>query len=216
MRDTLLRLVPDLGGDLADADYDQALSAGLVRYSTDCPSHAQYDVTGEGPWPLPPGWWRGSRITALLSRVDGGGVNMHATRGLYIYDGQIKRSDSARLPPNLMISYTRLREAGDVPPEDKEAVLNWGAAYLLDMLATRFTGDLSSSVTSDSVDHRSKGSDFAARANACRRLYYDHLGIDPKKVVCAGVVVTVKPSGSSGLTPAFRRGGRQNGPSYPW
>ena len=216
MRDSLLRLVPDLGGDLIDADYEQALLAGLVRYSTDVPAHAKYNVTGDGPWPAPSGWWRGSRITALFNLADNGEMRMYSIYSLNDSNGRIERKRPG-LPQNLTISYTRLREGGDVPAEDKEAVLNWAAAYLLDMLATRHTGDLSSSIASDSVDHKSKGADFAARANACRALYFNHLGIDPKKVVCAGAIVTVKPSGSSGFTPIWRRGSyRQNGPSYPW
>ena len=76
-----------------------------------------------------------------------------------------------------------------IPAADREAVSSWAAALLLDQLASLFSGDSDSTIQADSVDPNSKAREYAARAKAARKRYFDELGIDPKKTVPASATV---------------------------
>lgn len=205
MLDRLARLVPESGGEIDSDDYKAAFKAALVRYSTDRPCLAWLTLDGPGPHPFPDDWSeRLSRVVKvrsadLFQEFDPASVKSVEGAGL---------AKSPALPDAVTVGYTRCHTEESLPSEDKEAVLNWAAACLLDGLANRRTGDLSTSIAADTVDHVGKGALYATRARQCRQLYWDHMGIDPKRVECAGTVVVVKPTGSSGRHSLFRRGGR--------
>jgi hypothetical protein len=103
--------------------------------------------------------------------------------------------------------------ADTIPLGDREVVCCLAAASLCDQLASLYSGDSDSTIQADSVNHQSKAAEFAARARALRKRYFDELGIDTKKNVAAGEVVNLDlPSslGTERLTHgvSFRRGRR--------
>jgi hypothetical protein len=69
---------------------------------------------------------------------------------------------------------------------------------LLEQLASYFSGASDSTIQADSVDRRSKGAEFAARARVMRQRYFDELGLDPKRSVAAGTVVDLDMTDSQG------------------
>jgi hypothetical protein len=115
----------------------------------------------------------------------------------------------------LRVSYTVRHQldgsADTVPDQDREAVACWAAALLLDQLAAKFSGDRLSTIPADSVDHQSKGRDYAARAAALRKRYTAALGVNPDRLAPAGVVVATRPKNSLGETQRLTHPGR-----WPW
>jgi len=54
-------------------------------------------------------------------------------------------------------------------------------------LATYYAQSGDSSIGADSVDHKSKAKEYAARAKAYRTIYFDHLGIAEGKTPAASI-----------------------------
>jgi hypothetical protein len=94
-----------------------------------------------------------------------------------------------------------------IPVRDREAVACYAAATLADMMALRTAGDGSPTIGADSVDHGSKSSNYAARANRLRQRYFELLGIDPKRLAPASATGTV-PSKASWGSSFFQRRSR--------
>lgn len=203
-------LVRDDTGRIVTADRDEAIARAVSRYGKDRPRVKVEDVVAPGGnyLSLPSGWQAdfsslqsieypiGNRPATLLDQ-DGYALYQTPTTSEIHLVSAITAGQSARL------SYT-IRHAVDVTPadtiraEDREAVCCWAAALLLDQLAAWFTGSSDSTIQADSVDRRSKGGDYAARAGKLRKRYYDELGIDERKNVAAGVVVDLDTADSQG------------------
>jgi hypothetical protein len=79
------------------------------------------------------------------------------------------------------VSYTTPHTCTDaactVATADDEAVHILAAAFFCDMLSTYFAQTTDSTIQADSVDHKSKSRDYAARAKECRRLYASHMDL---------------------------------------
>jgi hypothetical protein len=78
------------------------------------------------------------------------------------------------------VIYTTLHvctdEACTIPSGDEAAVQMLAAAEFCDMLATYYSQTQDSTIAADSVDHKSKASEYATRARTYRKLYSDHIG----------------------------------------
>ncbi len=89
------------------------------------------------------------------------------------------------------VTYTALHTCTDsactVESFDEEAVQALAAAYFCDMLSTYYAQSMDSPIQADSVDHTSKSRDYAARAKAYRKGYFDHLGIKEGQAPAASV-----------------------------
>jgi len=70
---------------------------------------------------------------------------------------------------------------------DENAVQLLAASHFCHMVATYYAQTQDSTVGADSVDHKSKSSDYAARARVYRKLYFDHLGIREGETPAASV-----------------------------
>jgi len=217
-QDLVDALVRDSAGIIATAERDQAIALAVTRYSSDRPRAVAEDVAADGTklLALPPAWEDGfSRVTGLESPPDEVPPTWiePADWGLYETPAAVKIALAS--PPaagaSVRVRFTRAHQvdAGvdTVPVKDREAVANWAAALLLDQLAAAHAGDRQPTIQADSVDHASKSGDYGRRANACRKLYFDHLGIDPKRTVAAGAVTTLTPTDSRGQ-PRLLRGRR--------
>jgi hypothetical protein len=79
------------------------------------------------------------------------------------------------------VSYTAPHTCTDVActvaAGDDEAVQMLAAAYFCDMLSTYFAQTQDSTIMADSVDHKNKSRDYAARAKQQRSLYASHMDL---------------------------------------
>jgi len=81
---------------------------------------------------------------------------------------------------------------------DRELVCCLAAASLVDQLAALSAGNTDSTIKADAVAYKSASAEYAARAKALRKRYTDELGIDDKKNVAAGAVVSIQRPNSLG------------------
>lgn len=197
-------MAPDEGERLTQEDKEQALALAVTRYGADRPLLEAADVaTGDGyTVPLPDAWVpEFSRVTGmeLPGQQAGGKPYMLSADGFKPH--RIPGRDVLLLVwPQPMGEVIRLHftlphvlddDRDTVPALDREAVAHWAAGLLLDQLAAMHTGDKQSTLQSDSVDHAAKGPNYKALAEGHRQQYWNHLGIDPKRTVAAGAVVSI-------------------------
>ncbi|MGK2740542.1 hypothetical protein ACSHT0_06570 [Tepidicaulis sp. LMO-SS28] len=195
-------LIRDYSGEIADADRDQAIALAVTRYSTDRPrTHIEAVLAGgTTALDLPVAWEENfSALRALGIPGQGeiaGKVEQTITGTI------IRTADTIRTGTSVHVSFTVqhvLDENDDtIPPADREAVAGWAAALLLEQLASYYAGAKQSTIDADSVDWQSKSRDFASRGARLRKLYQDHLGIDPKRNVPAAAVVDLNRPNSLG------------------
>jgi len=108
-------------------------------------------------------------------------------------DGEFLRfkENSPTATESFRVVYTALHtctaSACTVKDYDEEPVQALAAAFFCDMLATYYAQSGDPIIDADSVDHTSKTRDYAARAKAYRKLYFDHLGIKEGKAPAASV-----------------------------
>lgn len=101
---------------------------------------------------------------------------------------------------SLRVTYTALHTCTDaactVDDFDEEAVQVLSAAHYCSMLSAYYAQAQDSTINADSVDHTSKGREYAARAGMYRKLYFNHLGIKEGRTKAASVTrdQDMKPS----------------------
>jgi len=190
---------------------DGAIELAVIRYSTDRPRRRIEAVArDEGlMMAMPASWEDGfSDLVSLtpaddpLDRVRASILNTIDGDRIYIEDGQ----GLAEAHATFTIRHVLTDAEDTIPQKDREAVANYASAVVCEQLATYYSGALSSTIQSDSVDHGSKGREFSQRAGRFRKLYQDHLGIDPKRNSAAGVVVDLDGSDSRGRDRLIQRG----------
>ena len=103
---------------------------------------------------------------------------------------------------SMRISYTTLQTCTDaactIPAIDEEAVQMLAASVYCDMLATYYSQTQDSTIQADSVDHKSKASEYASKARTYRANYYNHIGLKEGDVPPAGSTKAPKAVGSWG------------------
>lgn len=206
--------------ELTDADRDMAISLAIERYSKDRPRTAVEDLTAPGGLRLPlPGAWEQdfSDLRSLEHPIGNDPLDLLGDWELYqtpsgfeirldgCSGGSIEADASVRA--TFTIKHVLNASTDTVPVGDREAVAAWAAAGLCDQLANRFSGDSDSVIQADSVEHGSKAGEFARRAAALRRRYFNELGIEPKRSEPAGAVVDLnsRPSHPGGRLLKERR-----------
>jgi hypothetical protein len=107
---------------------------------------------------------------------------------------------------SMRIDYTSLQTCTDesctIPAIDEEAVQMLAASVFCDMLATYYAQTQDSTIQADSVDHKSKASEYAAKARVYRANYYSHIGLKEGDVLPAGATKGQKSTGSWGTEKA--------------
>ncbi|MGE0256908.1 MAG: hypothetical protein AB7N54_19965 [Alphaproteobacteria bacterium] len=201
-------LVRDDSGRIATADRDAAIALAVTRYAKDRPRTAVEDLdSGAGGHllDLPEGWETDfSRLVTLEYPVGAVPPALRADWRLYETPAATKIMLADALPASATVraSYTIAHvvdaETDTVPASDREAVTCWAAALLLDQLAAFHAGSTDATIKADAVAPGSKSGDYARRAAAMRKRYFDELGLDPKKAVAAGIVVDLDPRASDG------------------
>lgn len=205
--------VSDLVRDDADRvsidERDRAISVAVLRYSKDRPLPKVEDITSPGGnlLDLPAAWEPDfSDLDSLEYPVGKFPTSFISPQcwSLYATPTGLSIMVSYSLPIGATIrsTYSIAHQvsgtADTIPAGDREAVCCLAAASLCDQLASLYSGDTDSTIQADSVNHQSKAAEFAARARALRKRYFDELGIDPKKNVAAGAVVNLDLANSLG------------------
>jgi hypothetical protein len=75
-----------------------------------------------------------------------------------------------------------------IPAIDEDAVANLAASLCSGALASAYAQTSDSTITADSVDHRSKSQEFTSRAKMQKQNYLDHLGLKEGNVAPASAV----------------------------
>ena len=103
---------------------------------------------------------------------------------------------------DIRIAYTALHTCTDAActaqSNDEEALQILAASIFCDMLAAYFAQTQDSTIQADSVDHKSKASEYAGRARAYRKMYFDHLGVKEGETPAASVTRDQDMPGSWG------------------
>lgn len=202
-------LVRDESGTIAAPARDQAIALAVTRYSADRPATSVVDVVAPGGnfLDLPAGWVAGfsrvlelesppGRVPPVLIRPDRWSMYQGVTSTRVMLTDALPGGTAVRIRFTIAHQVTDLVDT--IPAQDREAVANWAAALLLDELANAFSGHIEPTIQADAVNHKNKGTEFGRRAATARQLYLDHLGIDPKRNVAAGAVVTIPSRNSRG------------------
>lgn len=214
-------LVRDTVGRLGEAARDRAIGLAVVQYGKDRPRSQVTDIAAQDDpaprhLPLPDGWVAGASAPLAIEHPIGHVPACHVPRHCWaVLD--TPTGTVIGLPPSLpanalcRLTWSLPHQLGDtidtVPVADREALAQYAAGLLLDQVAVMRTGDQSSVIRADSVDHGESGPNYAARAAAARKRYHDLLGIDLKRVQPASVTVhPPMPSTTGGGRLLFRRG----------
>jgi len=215
VRDDYITALGNLvGGDLPLGETEKifAINAALKKYSGHRPRIAVEDEDGTGGFDyqlsLLTEWTDGfSTIKSVEYPVDDtvetAAILQEDAWTLYQKpSGKCLRFLDTKPPAteDFRVTYTTLHVCSDaactIPPCDEEAVQILAAALFCDMLAAYFSQTQDSTIRADSVDHKSKGSEYAARARAYRKMYFDHLGIKEGETPAASVTKDQDLSGS--------------------
>jgi hypothetical protein len=182
------RKVKDTSSRLtAPDDFAAAVSAALARYSRHNPKKAVDDLTGDGSHDLdlPDDWETDfSTIISVEYPVDEVPAELVDDRDWSLYlspDGLVLRlsQNEPAADESVRLTYTVSRLEADVPSGDQDAVACLAASFCCELLASIFGYSGDSTIAADSVDHKSRGAVFAARAKRMAALYYQHMGVDP-------------------------------------
>lgn len=195
-------MAPDEGERLTDEDREQALALAVIRYSTDKPRPEAADVATEDGYtvPLPEAWHADfSRVTGIEVppglfppvMLPGDAWLPHRIPGKDVLLLVRPEAPGALIRLHFTLPHVLDDEVDTIPAKDREAVAHWAAGLLLDSLSGKHAGDMQSTVNSDSVDHAAKMPNYKVLADAQRQAYWNHVGIDPKRAVASGAVVTV-------------------------
>ncbi len=79
-------------------------------------------------------------------------------------------------------------QVNTIPASDEDAIANLAASLCSEALASAYAHMIDSTINADSVDHKSKSQEFAARAKAKKKIYMDFLGMKEGEVVPAASV----------------------------
>lgn len=202
-------LVRDDAGRIATGERDSAIALGVLRYGKDRPRFAYQDmVSASGDALAMPGAWvmGFSGLSSLEYPVDeippvylaAGAWGVYNVPGVERIMLNPPVGAGATVRVLFTVPHTVDVSTDTIPLMDREAVASYAAAILCDQLSALYSGDSDSTIQSDSVDHNSKASEFAARARVLRQRYFNELGIDPKRAVAAGVVVNLDRTDSQG------------------
>lgn len=193
-------LVRDDTGKVTAADRDVAIGLALSRYSQDRPDRKVEDLTGDGTafLALPAGWQSDfSTLQSLEYPLGNNPPSLVAAGKWRLYDTpagrQIMLASTVPTGAAVRATFTVRRQLDDaadtIPVDHREPVASYAAALVLDELASLFSGDSDSTIQADAVAHVTKGQEYAARARALRKRYFDVLGASEGRLAPASGVV---------------------------
>ncbi len=214
IRTKIINIVSDDSGKLViPDDYNDKVAAALNIYSKHRPDMAVEDITGDAghDYDLPDAWIEGfSTIQSIEYPVDEVPATLLDEDEWEIYqtaDGKVIRllNDAPGATETFYVKFTILRTATTILAADEDAFCHLAAALCLEELANAFAQSGDSIINADSVNYRTKSSEFAARAKRMLTVYKEYLGIkEDDSVPAASAVTSVLdaqyPGGSDRLT----------------
>lgn len=205
--DDLLR---DDANSITETQRDTAIVSAIARYSKDRPRSKVEDLvcaSGGNYLDLPAAWEpEFSQLQSIEYPIGNVPPTFLANTDHDIYKApngeKIMLLNGVPINATLRVTYTISHVLSitedTVKLGDREPLCCLAAASLCDQLASFYSGDTDSTIRADSVGHQSKAGEFASRAKSLRKRYQDELGIDAKRNVAAGVVVTLDKTNSQG------------------
>jgi hypothetical protein len=204
--------VRDSGAKITIAQIDRAIGEAVKRYARVRPIEAVQDYTGDAAtfdFALPTGWIQdfstvraieypaGQRPPALLE-PDEWEYYRSATTTVKIRLKQLTPS----VGETVRVTWTKphlVDTAGStIPAHDEEAVSNLAAAVGLRELAAYYANTTDATILADSVNYRSKSSEYLKLAGELEQQYRQHLGIKEGEsdLVAGGTFVDVDRTNS--------------------
>jgi hypothetical protein len=202
--DALLR---DQDARIESLDRNAAIADALREYSKRRPRLLVQDVSGDGTrlLPLPAAWVTDfSAIRTIEYPIGSLPPTLFPDHAFYQSPSTLKILTPSAVAPaaSARVTFTVRHQVDGgtdtIPVDDLEAVCNYAAAVLFEQLAAIYAGSGDATIAADTVDHRSKASEFRQQAATCRRRFYEQLGVDPKKNNAAGAVVNLDLQDSLG------------------
>ena len=188
---------------LGEPEKQLAIDAAFKEYSRTRPCIVVEDEAGDGGFDyavtLLASWSEGfSSIRKIEYPVDDDSVDDETLQdsAWKLYEtpsGRVIRflEDAPTATEHFRVTYTALHEASashcTVPDADEQAVQMLAASYFCKMLAAYFSATNDPTIQADSVDHKSKASEYAARAKMYRESFFSHLGQEENKLLPASV-----------------------------
>jgi len=206
--------VRDSGAKFTAAQIDRAIVEAVKRYSRVRPIEAIQDYPGDGAsfdFALPAGWVQDLSTVRSLEYPAG-------ERPMSILDEadwQFYRSSTSTQVLRLLVftptagqtlrmTWTKPHlvdvSGSTVITQDEEAVANLAAAMGFRQLAASYANTVDASLAADSVNYRSKSSEYLKLADALETQYRQHMGLDAKdsETLAGGTMVDVDRTNSLG------------------
>lgn len=190
-RADVARLVRDGGGVLADpADYDFFLREAVKRYSRIRPRVIIADLVGDGGWELAlpaafdPDRGRLREVEYPVGRRDRSMVDTLDWELYRAPDGPVLRlrADTPDVGEAVRVTFTAQHtlDAAEtsVPVDDHDVVNLVASAIACEALASHYSNAGDSTIGADSVDHKSKASEYAMRARRFMAMANELLPVD--------------------------------------
>lgn len=99
--------------------------------------------------------------------------------------------DTPAADESMRVTYTAVHACTDlsctVEDYDEESVQALAAAHFCTMLSAYYAQTQDSTINADSVDHSSKGREYAARTKTYRAVYFAHIGVKEGRTGAASV-----------------------------
>ena len=207
----ITQLAQDGAGHVTEDDIAAALALAVLRYSQDRPRRAVTDVTlatAARQVDLPEGWVADfSELTqveypldqappALLPR--GEAWTLYETPDGPVLLGTGEWPAGAVLRLTWTLPHLLDEDTDTLPARHREAVACWAAALLCEQLASRYAANSEPTLQADRVDQTAPQKAYSQRAQALRQRYLDEIGVDAKRNLATGVVVSPSRRDSRG------------------
>ncbi len=196
-------IVHDDADKLSPAERDNFIQEAVKIYSRDRPLEVVKDITGDGGYNYAiatnlTSWVKGfSIIKSIEYPADEREPSYLDEDDFLVYekeDGQYIRllEDTPAATEKARVIYTALHVLSDltntIPESDQDAICNLAASLCSGALASIYAHTSDSTITADSVDHRSKSQEFSSRAKMQKQNYLNHLGMKEGDVPPASAV----------------------------
>ena len=200
-------IVRDDAGKLTPEEQERYIQEAIKdAYSKHRPREVVKDITGDGTYDYPiatnlTSWIKGFSIIKSIEYPADEREPIYLEEGsdkdFFIYEkeaGQYLRftRSSPSATEKIRVVYTALQALSDsqntIPESDEDALCNLAASLCSGALASAYAETSDSTITADSVDHKSKSQEFTSRAKIQKQNYMNHLGLKEGDVAPASVV----------------------------
>lgn len=191
-KERVFDIVRDDANKLIPEEKERFIQEAVRIYSKHRPREIVKDIAGDGTYDYSiatnlTSWVKGfSLIKSIEFPADEREPSYLDEDDWIIYEkeaGQYIRflSDTPAATQKIRAIYTALHVLSDsqntIPESDQDAICNLAASLCSGALASIYAQTSDSTITADSVDHRSKSQEFSSRAKIQKQTYLNHLGL---------------------------------------